>query len=82
MLLFKFLMLASGALLFVTGTVAVLMDAHHTWRLSRMPPMPGRWNEPAPFRWRLAVQYALPVCLILAPALGIVEPLVRAIIAP
>jgi hypothetical protein len=82
MLLLKSLMLASGALLFVTGILVVLMDAHRTWCHSQMAPVPEGWNEPASFHWRRAVRYAVPVCLVLAPALGIVEPLVRAIIAP
>jgi hypothetical protein len=71
MLLLKCMMLASGALLFVTGVLVVLMDAHRTWRLSRMTPGPEAWTEPTPFHWRLALRYAVPVCLILAPALGI-----------
>ena len=80
-MLLNYLMLASGALLFVTGVLVVLMDAHRTWQLSTTT-VPERWSEPSPFRWRLAVRYALPVCLLLVPALGIVKPLVRAIIAP
>jgi hypothetical protein len=82
MLLLKCMMLAFGALLFVTGILVVVMDAHRTWRLAQATFASDEWNEPSPFRWRIALRYAVPACLVLAPALGIWVVIPRVIIAP
>ena len=79
MLLLKYAVLAAGGVLFLTGVIAALLDAHHTWRLSQAIAPAEPWPPASGFRWGLAVRVAIVVSVALLPALGaqFVAPLIH-----
>ena len=72
MLLLKYALLASGGILFLTGVLVVLLDAHRTWRLSQTIPPGEPWPPAEAFRWKLAARLAVLAFIAILPALGIV----------
>jgi regulator of protease activity HflC (stomatin/prohibitin superfamily) len=72
MLLLKYALFATGAILFLTGVFVVLLDAHRTWRLSRTIPPTEAWPPAGALRWRLASRLAIVAFVAILPALGIV----------
>jgi regulator of protease activity HflC (stomatin/prohibitin superfamily) len=72
MLLLKYALLATGSILFLTGVLVVLIDAHRTWKLSQTIPPTEPWPPADAFRWGLASRLAVLAFLALLPALGIV----------
>lgn len=72
MLLLKYALLATGSILFLTGVLVVLLDAHRTWKLSQTIPPTEPWPPADAFRWGLASRLAVLASLALLPALGIV----------
>lgn len=70
MLLLKYALLSGGAILFLTCVLVVLLDAHHTWRLSQSIAATDPWPPAVALRWGLAVRLAAAASLMLLPALG------------
>ena len=79
MLLLKYALLATGGVLFLTGMIAALLDAHQTWRLAQTIAPTDPWPPAGAFRWALALRIAIVASVALLPALGaqFVAPLIQ-----